>query len=113
MSLHSTQGLGEGWLRSPSPHSSPHHRSQSLKYRSAWWLPSWTPLRAPSVLGVKATLNTTANKPLQPGPGSLCSSLTFISNFIFFLKEAPKLFKHHSPQMQADALERPASQGRA
>ena len=41
-----------------------------------------------------------------------CSSLTYISNFIFFLKEAPKLFKHQSPQMQANALERPASQGR-
>ena len=33
---------------------------------------------APSVLGVKATLNTTANKPLQPGPCSVLQKLLFL-----------------------------------
>ena len=111
-SLHQGLGGGGGCLSSHThPRITVGVRASEIQIQ--WLLPSWTPLRAPSVLGVKATLNTAANKPLQPGPSCLCSSLTFISNFIFCLKEAPKLFKHHSPQMQEDALERPARQGRA
>ena len=89
-SLHQGLGGGGGCISSQiHPHITVRVRGSEIQIR--WLLPSWTPLMAPSVLGIKATLNITANKPLQPGPGSLLSAPHWLSYLILssFLKKPP------------------------
>lgn len=112
-SLHQGLGGGGGCISSQThPHITVRVRGSEIQVR--WLLPQLDTSHGSQCPWGKGHTQHHGQQapPTWSRLSPFCSSLTFVSNFIFFLKEAPKLFKHQSPQMQADALERLASQGR-